>query len=138
MFIEKLTPVDLGEPIYGRKRLIALLKELGHLNWGCFSINISPLRGFPRQTPKRAAEFARKFRLVMRRGCCRPFHGLTIQPYVIPGSHAACFMPSSASQVLRPMTSGQMLPSVHSRLARLPTFVYPAMSKQFTEKSTVT
>jgi len=29
MFIEKLTPVDLGEPIYGRKRLIALLKELG-------------------------------------------------------------------------------------------------------------
>ncbi|OLE58493.1 MAG: hypothetical protein AUI36_13560 [Cyanobacteria bacterium 13_1_40CM_2_61_4] len=31
-----------------------------------------------RQTPKRAAEFATKVRLVMSRGCCRPFHGLTI------------------------------------------------------------
>src|SRR5438876_10388231 len=33
---------------------------------------------------------------------------------------------------------GKRFPGMHSRLARLSTFVYPAKSKQFTEKSTVT
>jgi len=35
----------------GERRLVALLKELLILKWGLpFSINISPLRGFFRQT----------------------------------------------------------------------------------------
>ncbi len=55
MFIEKLEFIDLGEPIYGRTIVVALLKEHLHPNCAYPSIDISPLRGFSLQTPKKRA-----------------------------------------------------------------------------------
>jgi hypothetical protein len=49
MFIESSIP-NLGSPFMGERRLVALLKELLSLIGLCVSINISPLRGFFRQT----------------------------------------------------------------------------------------
>ena len=51
MFIEKLEAIDVGEPIYGRTIMVVLLKEQLHLDCAYHSIDISPLRGFSRQTP---------------------------------------------------------------------------------------
>ncbi len=47
MFIGKLEPIDLGEPIYGRTIAGCAPKEQLHLNCAYPSIDISPLRGFP-------------------------------------------------------------------------------------------
>src|SRR5437016_3139757 len=94
MFIEKLEPIDLGEPIYGRT-IVGCAPKGATTSRLClpFYRHFTATRFF-RRTPKRATDCL--IECTIATTLCRPFHGLSLSSADGPSTKVLGYYRSSA------------------------------------------
>src|SRR5438132_2438858 len=94
MFIEKLEPIDLGEPIYGRT-IVGCAPKGATTSRLClpFYRHFTATRFF-RRTPKRATDCL--IECTIATTLCRPFPGLSLSSVDDPSTKVLGYYPSSA------------------------------------------